>query len=129
MYLTYAEYEEYGGTLDETIFSDLSFKVETIINYHTFNRFKNDTQYPTELKRLVYEGISTMNAKNNSILGDGSIKSQSNDGLSTSYNVVNAKDLVSLANKEFAHSIEMYLNGVKNQAGKLVLFRGLYADE
>ena len=40
MYLTYAEYQEYGGTLDETTFNNLEFDAESTVNWCTFNRLK-----------------------------------------------------------------------------------------
>ena len=53
MYLTYAEYQTMGGTLDETTFNDLEFEAEATVNWYTFNRLKNDTTFPEELKRLM----------------------------------------------------------------------------
>ena len=35
MYLTYIEYQNMGGTLAETAFTDIEFEAETIINYYT----------------------------------------------------------------------------------------------
>ena len=36
MYLTYNEYREYGGTLDETAFADINFEAESYVDWYTF---------------------------------------------------------------------------------------------
>ena len=54
MYLTYEEYQAMGGTIEDAAeFDDLEFGAEALINYYTFNRLKNDTNIPTEVKRLT----------------------------------------------------------------------------
>ena len=40
MYLTYEEYQAYGGQLDETSFNDLEYDAESTVNWYTFNRLK-----------------------------------------------------------------------------------------
>jgi hypothetical protein len=32
MYLTYSEYQDMGGTLDEVTFNDLEFEAEALVN-------------------------------------------------------------------------------------------------
>ena len=59
MYLTYSEYQDFGGTLDETSFNDLEYDAESTVNWYTFNRLQKpewaailETE---ELKRCVYQ--------------------------------------------------------------------------
>lgn len=140
-YLTYDEYLNYGGSLDETIFNDLGFRASSIVDRYTFNRFRNDTIYPDELKRLIFRLITMMNLSDN-LLGmtaeglgssSGSVSSQSNDGVSISYNTMSANDLYRLVGgsggNAVTDSIKYYLSGVRNEAGQLVLYRGLYENE
>lgn len=138
MYLTYAEYQSMGGTLNEATFNDLEFEAEALVNWYTFNRLKNDTTFPTELKRLMKYLINMAAFKNNILAesgGDDSITtaktvaSQSNDGVSISYNVLNAKDLMEDIKADSRDAIEKYLQGVMNEAGRLLLYRGVYPDE
>lgn len=138
MYLTYAEYRQMGGTLDETTFDDLEFEAEALVNWYTFNRLKNDTNFPEELKRLMKYLINLMQAKNSvvgssangSTAGAGAnITSQSNDGVSISYNVLNASELAQTCKQEAAEAIDKYLQGVMNEAGRLLLYRGVYPNE
>jgi len=138
MYLTYAEYQTMGGALDEATFDDLEFEAEALVNWYTFNRLKKNKQFPEELKRLMKYLINMAAFKNNMIAesggqSDGStsgtIASQSNDGVSISYNVLNAKDLMEDIKTDSRDAIEKYLQGVMNEAGQLLLYRGVYPDE
>lgn len=139
MYLTYAEYQNMGGTLDEATFNDFEFEAEALVNWYTFNRLKNDTEFPAELKRLMKHLINLAMLKANTLGSSGeedssaaaakTIASQSNDGVSISYNVLSAKDLMDSIKTESAGAINMYLQGVMNEAGRLLLYRGVYPNE
>lgn len=138
MYLTYEEYQTMGGTLDESAFNDFEFEAEANINWYTFNRLQNDTTFPEAVKRCVYTLIKLASLKANaSVVGDtgdenvnsGAIASQSNDGVSISYNVLSASDAYKLAEDEVGNTIKKYLNGVTNELGRKLLYRGLYPGE
>ena len=139
MYLTYAEYQEMGGTLDEATFNDYEFEAEALINWYTFNRLKNDTTFPTEVKRLMKYLISLAQQKANLLGASGSgsavdtngaaIASQSNDGVSISYNVLSAAQLMESLKGSEDETIKKYLQGVTNEAGRKLLYRGLYPGE
>ena len=45
MYLTFDEYQEYGGTLDEAAFYQLEFEARAVIDWWTFNRLQNEEEY------------------------------------------------------------------------------------
>ena len=141
MYLTYAEYQTMGGTLDETAFNDFEMEAETIVDWYTFNRLQNDTEYPEKLKRCMYQLIKLAQQKlaamspggsesGESTEGEGTyIASRSNDGVSISYNVMSASELFKTLKDEFKDTVERYLNGVMNQLGRKVLYRGIYEGE
>lgn len=139
MYLTYEEYQSMGGTLDATTFDDLEFEAEALVNWYTFNRLKNDTTFPEELKRLMKYLINLAYQQSQLTGASGSgdsenvsakaIASQSNDGVSISYNILSAKDLMNSCKTEGEKAIKMYLQGVMNEAGRLLLYRGVYPDE
>lgn len=137
MYLTYAEYQQMGGTLDETTFNDYEFEAEVLVNWFTFNRLKGDTTFPEELKRLMKYLVTLAKEKADVQSSSGaegesggkSIASQSNDGVSVSYNVLSAKDLMQSIAGEGEKAIQTYLQGVTNEAGKKLLYRGLYKGE
>lgn len=140
MYLTYAEYVNMGGTEEETAFNNLEFEAESLINWYTFNRLKNEDSYPEEVKRLMYYIInllvSTRNAMNISSSGSASspqelnnIKSQSNDGVSVSYQTLSANDLIDKNKQAIEEAVDRYLQGVVNSLGQKLLYRGLYKGE
>lgn len=140
MYLTYAEYQAYGGTLDETTFNDIEFEASTIVDWYTFNRLQKETELPEALKRCMYKIIQYIQAQSsvnglgdpNSISTDGvgaGIASQSNDGVSISYNVLGAQAVMDNSKTQIEQTIRQYLSSVTNSLGKKVLYRGVYPDE
>lgn len=138
MYLTYDEYLDMGGTLDETTFDDFEFEAESIINYYTFNRLVNDTTVDVKVKKLVKVLIEIAIKQDNSIsLGKSVsntdvplyISKQTNDGVSTDYNGMSASTLYQVSKNEMAKAIQRYLGTVTNELGQKVLYRGLYKGE
>ena len=139
MYLLYSEYVNMGGALDETLFNELEFEAETQVDWYTFNRLQNETELPERLKRCMYALINLIyKVQQASLLGDdgsgdssinAAVASQSNDGVSISYNVVSASEAVELSKQEIEGTIQKYLQGVMNSLGRKVLYRGLYPGE
>lgn len=139
MYLLYSEYVNMGGTLDEALFNELEFLAEAKVDWYTFNRLQNETELPDRLKRCMYALINLIyKVQQASMLGDdgsgdssinAAVASQSNDGVSVSYNVVSAQQAVELSEKEIKDIIEQGLQGVMNSLGRKVLYRGLYPGE
>lgn len=136
MYLTYNEYTSMGGTLEEIPFTNFEFQAEAEINYATFNRLKKDNTIPEEVKRLTYYLINLLEKKAAAFslgkgdTGDGTyITSQSNDGVSISYNGMSPSDLIELCKTDSLKAIKSYLEGVTNEAGRKLLYRGIYPGE
>ena len=143
MYLTYEEYSDMGGTLDEAAFTDLEFEARAYIDWVTFDRLKNEDEeaIPESVKECMYHiirivqnkleamnvGVGTATAES-SKYGAG-IASQSNDGVSISYNTLSARDIIETSEAQVNQAIRRYLSGVKNTLGHRLLYRGLYADE
>lgn len=59
-YLTYSEYQELGGTLDQMPFKLLEYQARKEIDLNTRLRLVNETDIPNEVKMCVYELISTL---------------------------------------------------------------------
>ena len=140
MYLTYTEYQNMGGTLEETAFNDLELEAESLVDWYTFNRLQKDTNYPDRLKQCMYRLIKLAeerqaalslgeSATGESELTGAAITSRSNDGVSISYNAMSAKDVFDITKGEMKDVIERYLNGVVNELGRKVLYRGFYPGE
>lgn len=139
-YLTYEEYQEYGGALDETTFNDLEFQAEVQIDWYTFNRLQNDEIVNERVKKCVYMLMNLLQAKMIASalpLQDGStntqtqagIIQQSNDGVSIMYNTRSAEEVLKNSQIEIANCIKLCLQGVTNNLGRKVLWRGIYPDE
>lgn len=140
MYLTYDEYINMGGTeMEETTFQQLEFEARTIIDWWTFNRLHHESEYPEAVKRCVLKLISLLQIKQSATVVDGQpqsdgvskagIASESNDGVSASYNTLSAKEAIDAVDKALESTVRMYLADVRNSLGRKVLYRGLYPDE
>nr|DAG18787.1 MAG TPA: Head Tail Connector Protein [Caudoviricetes sp.] len=140
MYLTYDEYKKFGGTLEESTFTDFEIRAEMKVNYYTFNRLINDTKIPSNVKRLMYILIDLLQKQDEALslgqnVGSSSdtsalyIKSQSNDGVSTTYNSMDSNNVFAMCDQKIKSNIETYLQGVMNEAGRKLLYRGLYPGE
>lgn len=147
-YLTFDEYLEYGGTLDEAAFADLAYDAESEINWYTFNRLKRpewayvlETQ---ELKRCMYQLIRIKQIENelltSSVGGVGAgvawkkeagITQETNDGVSVSYNTMSSGDIMAYVNgdKTKQDLIKKYLGSMVNDLGRQLLYRGIYRGE
>ena len=138
-YLTYEEYSDMGGTLDETLFDNLRLDAQGYIDWYTFNRLWNETEIPERVKICMYQLINLLNAQNNLVTPEVSttnginvnaeILTQSNDGVSTQYAVFSADMKYSRIKNEINGCVTRYLQGVVNSAGRKLLYKGLYPDE
>ena len=54
MYLSYSEYKELGGTMNEATFNKNEFEIENKIDYLTNGRIKNLSQIPQAVKMLCF---------------------------------------------------------------------------
>jgi len=138
-YLTYEEYQQMGGTLDEPTFSFLGFDAESFIDWYTFNRLWNETEIPDRVKQCMFFLIKLLATKNNLLMPDvnatngvnanAQLMAQANDGVSVQYSVLHADEIYYNSKKEIDEAIKRYLNGVTNSLGRKLLYRGLYPGE
>lgn len=137
MYLTYEEYLNMGGTLDEAAFDNYLIDSEMLIDWYTFNRLHGETEIPERVKQCVFKLISLADMKSKSLVlgrevdgtGNASVSAQSNDGVSISYNTLSASQALDLIKLESGQIVKQYLNGVVNSVGRKLLYRGIYPDE
>lgn len=146
MYLTYDKYKEFGGTLDETAFNEYAFEACLLVDWYTFNRLRDEEEYPEAVQRCVYKLIKIAQLKaeayqlgdtgnsgdetSSSTVTSGSpIQSQSNDGVSISYNTMSAGELFEKSDTEMKKAMDLYLNGLVNSRGLKLTYRGMYPKE
>lgn len=138
-YLTYDEYTEMGGTLDETLFDNLRLDAQGYIDWYTFNRLWNEETIPERVKICMYQLIGLLNSQNNilnpsvsttsGINVNAEVSTESNDGVSKQYAVFSADMKYTRIKNEITSCVTRYLMGVVNSAGRKLLYRGLYPDE
>lgn len=141
-YLTYEEYQELGGTLDEALFNNLRLDAQGYIDWYTFNRLWKDewrTEDVMERVRIcMYQLIALVATKANLLTPqtnsaginlNAQAISASNDGVSTHYAVLSGELLFTHAKKEIEDTINRNLSGIMNSAGRKLLYRGLYPNE
>ena len=139
MYLTYDEYTDMGGTVDETAFENLEFEARAQIDYWTFNRLVDEQTISEAVKRCMYKLISLLHTQQNMLDSsapadqDGTVTAQiigrSNDGVSVSYNAISANRIVDILQNSIKATINQYLGNVRNSLGQKVLYRGIYPNE
>lgn len=138
-YLTYDEYTEMGGTIDETLFNTLRLDAQGYIDWYTFNRLWDEEEIPERVKICMFQLIRLLNAQNNILTPDVSstggininaeVLSQSNDGVSTNYAVLSADLHYTRIKNEINDCVTRNLTGVMNSTGRKLLYRGLYPGE
>lgn len=148
MYLSYDEYKEYGGTLEEAAFQDLEYDAESEINWYTFNRLKRpeweDALHEESLKRCMYQLIRIKQLETEMLSASSGgagwgigwkkepgITSESNDGVRTDYNVMSSGELMAYFNgsKTKEDIVNKYLGSIVNDLGRNILYRGVYPGE
>ena len=113
-YLTYAEYQELGGSaIGEMPFNLLEFEARRQINIRTFNRLDSE-DIPQEVKLCVYALINGLSdfatASSNA---SGNIASENTDGYSISYITANQiSDIVKSKQSQIDDIVRTYLLGI-----------------
>lgn len=138
LYLTYDEYMDLGGTLDESLYTLYALDANAYIDWYTFNRLWNEEVIPDRVKYCEYQLIRFIEAKMNQIIPDVSnggfnanaqVTRYSNDGVTVEYNVLHADEIYHNCAKEIDGILNRYLSGIKNSLGRELLYRGLYPGE
>lgn len=81
-YLTYQEYQELGGTLEELPFNLLEYECRKIIDRRTLNRLDGQ-EIPQEVKLCEFKMINCVDNYSKTL--SSGISSESTDGYSVSY--------------------------------------------
>ena len=85
-YLSYQEYVELGGTLEEVPFNELEFECRRIIDSRTQNRLKKADEIPEEVKMLEYKMIKSLHEYYITIeKAQNGLESENTDGYSVTY--------------------------------------------
>ena len=120
-YLTYAEYVELGGTIQEVPFSILEFEAEKKIDQYTYGRLKNLQTQVQEVKLCVYSLINIMNGYGANNNKSKNISSENTDGYSVSY-IEPSEDFIKAKNFDIKDCIDYYLSECRLEDGTPYLY-------
>ncbi len=123
-YLTYAEYQGYGGTAPELAFPVLEFKARKRVDYVTDSRVQGMETVPEAVKLCMTALISMENVVGIQAQAEQPVvTSFSTDGYSESYGKsMGAED----ADRGMTAVIKEYLYGETDDHGVPLLYRGVY---
>lgn len=113
-YLSYAEYIELGGTLEEVPFNELEFECRKIIDSRTQNRLHSVTDIPDEVKMCEFKMINSIVSYNAAKeQAQSGVKSENIDGYSVTYLTSNEiQQLITTQIADMQELISTYLFGV-----------------
>lgn len=124
-YLTYAEYQSYGGTASNTDFTMLEFRARKRIDRLTASRVQNMVTVPEAVKLCMMSLIGIDSKAGAEAQVDNPVVTSFNtDGYSESYGKALSVDE---ADKTMSVSIRSMLWGETDDNGTPLLYRGLDA--
>lgn len=124
MYLTYDEYQSYGGTLPEADFTLAEFKARKRVDYLTDSRVENMAEAPEAVKLAMMSIIKADGAVGvDAQAGAPLVASFSTDGYSENYG--SAAEQTANVEKQLNAELRQLLYGVKDDEGVPLLYRGL----
>lgn len=123
-YLSYEEYQHYGGTLSEDAFPLAEFRARKRIDYLTDCRVQAMAAVPEEVKLCMTEWIKADSVSGVDALADNPrLVSFSTDGYSESYG--SAAEQAAALQRQMDALIRDMLYGVTDDTGTPLLYRGL----
>ena len=114
-YLEYEEYEELGGSIEETPFNILEFEARKKIDERTQRRLKGIKEIPVEVKMCMFALINTINGYTNAYQNNSNknIASESVGSYSVNYaSGSQIQEIVKSKSVELDDIIRTYLTGV-----------------
>ena len=124
-YLTFEEYQSYGGQLDEPTFNREELKAQKRIDFLTNNRLMNDTVIPEPVKVTIYEVMLLFKEKENYENPESqNVTGFSNDGVSVTFENQSVKEYQESFDNRLSAKVKELLFGVSNEAGISLLYRG-----
>ena len=123
-YMTYEEYQAYGGKMDETDFTLAEFKARSRIDYMTLGRVQDMETVPEEVKLAMMVIMKVDSKYSADAQSDSAIVSSFNtDGYSEAYG--GTTEQVNAAEKQLNRQLTKMLFGVLDDNGVPLIYRGL----
>lgn len=113
-YLSYDEYLDLGGTLQEVPFNELEYECRRIIDSKTQNRLKKIDEIPQEVKMLENKMLQNLQGYYASMQkAQSGIQSENTDGYSVTYiSSSQIGQIVASKTNELQDLVSTYLYGV-----------------
>lgn len=122
-YLTYNEYIELGGTLEEMPFKILELEARQSVDKYTFGRLKNREEQNQEVKLLVYRLMTLIESYKSLEQQNKAIASENTDGYSISYSTPSTSTTEAQESEKKA-LVKEYLIDCKLEDGTPYLYCG-----
>ena len=123
-YLTYEEYTNYGGKMEESEFTLAEFKARSRIDYMTLGRVQDMKVVPEEVKLAMMVIMKVDSKYSADAQSDNAIVSSFNtDGYSEAYG--GTIEQVNAAEKQLNSQLTKMLFGVLDDNGVPLIYRGL----
>ena len=123
-YLTYNEYVELGGTLEETPFNLLEFGAQKVVDKYTFGRLVDLESQINEVKLCIFELIKISSESLANSNRDKSISSETIDGYSVSY-AQSSEALIEAQTSMLKETVKTYLSECYLEDGTPYLYCGV----
>lgn len=124
MYLTYEEYQGYGGMLSEAEFAPAEFRARKRLDYLTDNRVVNMAGIPEAVKLAMMTIIKADGSVGaDAQAGAPLVASFNTDGYSESYG--SPGERTAALEKQLNAEVRRLLYGVRDDRGVELLYRGL----
>lgn len=112
-YLTYAEYQELGGTVSIEMFPSLNRKAQQLLDYITFNRipqcWDNADDLPGYIKATMTDFVDQINYLNSQTKDNRVITRYSNGVEDLTYDVTNSSTIYTQLNQEAIQNLPTFL--------------------
>lgn len=112
-YLTYAEYQELGGTVSIEMFPSLNRKAQQLLDYITFNRipqcWDNADDLPLYIKSTMTDFVDQINYLNSQTKDSRVITRYSNGVEDLTYDVTSSSTIYTQLNQEAIQNLPTFL--------------------
>lgn len=123
-YLSYDEYVDLGGTLGAVEFGTLESEAEYYIDRYTHGRLKTEEHIPASVKPCAKKIIGLLETRKVK-KGQSIISSESNDGVSVSYNTLDPERAEALLQNKIKSAVYLYLAYERSSEGVPLIFGGV----
>lgn len=123
-YLSYDEYVDLGGTLGAVEFGALEADAEGYIDRYTHGRLKAEEHIPASVKPCAKKIICLLESQKGKE-GQSIISTESNDGVSVSYNTLDPERAETLLQNKIKSAVYLYLAYERDSTGTPLIFGGV----